>query len=126
VLPMLVTGARRTNGPVCPSVTRSPSAPMHTIEATWSGKDPGNSGGFPCGQIACEPAAARQLALGGTVEVAHRRRFRLRFTQLFAQARSNLASKPAQTDAPRNATRSLSWRVSPDLLKLAEPVRKSR
>jgi hypothetical protein len=46
--------------------------------------------------------------------------------QLLDQARSNLASKPPQTDAPRNATRSLSWRVSPERLKLAEPVRKSR
>ena len=30
------------------------------------------------------------------------------------------------TDAPLSATRSLSWRVSPDRLKLAEPVRNRR
>jgi hypothetical protein len=41
-------------------------------------------------------------------------------------ARSNFASKPAQTEGARSATRSLSWRVSPERLKLAEPVRKSR
>ena len=51
------------------------------------------------------------------------------FTQTIPQlpqARSNLASNPVHTDSPRNATRSLSWRVSPDRLKLAEPVRKRR
>jgi hypothetical protein len=42
------------------------------------------------------------------------------------QARSNFASNPAQTDEPLSATRSLSWRVSPDREKLAEPVRKRR
>jgi hypothetical protein len=42
--------------------------------------------------------------------------------QLLAQARSNLLSNPAQTASPRNATRSLSCRVSPDRLKLAEPI----
>jgi hypothetical protein len=46
--------------------------------------------------------------------------------QLLAQARSNLASNAAQTDAPRNTSRSLPYRVSPDRLKLAEPVRRRR
>ena len=56
-----------------------------------------------------------------SIVVAYRR-----FSQLLAQARSNLASNPAQTEAPLSATRSLSWRVSPDRLKLAEPVRNRR
>ena len=47
-------------------------------------------------------------------------------SQLLPQARSNSASNPAHTDAPRSATRSLSCRVSPDREKLAEPVRKRR
>lgn len=37
-----------------------------------------------------------------------------------------LGIKQAQTDAPLSATRSLSWRISPDRLKFAEPVRKRR
>jgi hypothetical protein len=40
--------------------------------------------------------------------------------QALPQAPSNFASKPAQTFAPLSATRSLSWRVSPKRLKLAE------
>jgi hypothetical protein len=47
-------------------------------------------------------------------------------SQLLPQARSNSASNPAHTDAPRSATRSLSCRVSPDREKLAEPVRRRR
>ena len=48
------------------------------------------------------------------------------FVSASTHARSDLASNPAQTDAPRSATRSLSWRVSPARLKLVEPVRKRR
>jgi hypothetical protein len=47
-------------------------------------------------------------------------------SQLLVQARSNLASNPEQTDAPLNATRSLFSRVSPDGLRLAEPVLRRR
>ena len=32
------------------------------------------------------------------------------------------SSNPVQTDAPRKATRSLSWRVSPDRLKFADHI----
>jgi hypothetical protein len=59
----------------------------------------------------------RTLRYLGTLQVS---------SQLLLQARSNLASNPEQTDAPLNATRSLSSRVSPDGLRLAEPVLRRR
>jgi hypothetical protein len=69
--------------------------------------------------------AARPIVSRSLVSRERRREFVPRrpsgSSQLLVQARSNLASNPEQTDAPLNATRSLSSRVSPDGLRLAHP-----
>jgi hypothetical protein len=132
-LRMLVTGApvhrQARHAPRAMASSRSPSAPMRMIGGIWSGKIPGNSGKFPVQSCRARTQSRdRGLAFCERVEVPHSRCLVLRKSpsRSCPRPRSNLASNPVQTELPLSATRSLSCRVSPGRLKLADPVQKAR